>query len=98
MFLPLPEGLLVNLQESRELVIDLLQNLPAMFEGTTETGSALGAALQASYKLMVSIKGITLAFVQSKVNMAQVSYKLMVSIKGNLGICQIKSQYGAGLV
>ena len=53
MFLPLPEGLLVNLQESKELVIDLLTNLPAMFEGTSETSSALGGALQAAFKLMV---------------------------------------------
>ena len=52
-FLPLPEGLLVNLQESKELVIDLLTNLPAMFEGTSETSSALGGALQAAFKLMV---------------------------------------------
>ena len=52
-FLPLPEGLLVNVGESRELISDLLTNLPAMFDGVTETSSALGAALQAAFKLMV---------------------------------------------
>ncbi|XP_050390937.1 protein transport protein Sec24A isoform X2 [Patella vulgata] len=50
-FLPLPDELLVNLHESKDLVIDLLNQLPTLFEGNTETGSALGAALQAGYKL-----------------------------------------------
>ena len=53
-FLPCPDNLLVNLQESKELVIDLLNQLPSMFENNMETGSALGAALQAAYKMMVS--------------------------------------------
>lgn len=53
-FLPCPDNLLVNLEESKELVMDLLNQLPAMFEHNMETGSALGAALQAAYKLMVS--------------------------------------------
>ena len=34
-------------------MIDLLNQLPSMFEENMETGSALGAALQASYKMMV---------------------------------------------
>ena len=53
-FLPCPGSLLVNLQQSKDLVIELLQQLPTMFENNMETGSALGAALQAAYKLMVS--------------------------------------------
>ena len=52
-FLPCPDNLLVNLQESKEMVTDLLNQLPNMFENNRETGSALGAALQASYKLVV---------------------------------------------
>ena len=52
-FLPCPDNLLVNLQESKELVIDLLNQLPTMFEGNLETGSALGAALNAAHKLVV---------------------------------------------
>ena len=52
-FLPSPDSLLVNLQQSKDLVIDLLQQLPTMFENNMESGSALGAALQAAYKLMV---------------------------------------------
>ena len=53
-FLPCADGLLVNLNESRDLVTDLLSTLPGMFEGNMETGSALGAALLSAYKLMVS--------------------------------------------
>lgn len=57
LFLPCPDNLLANLHESRELVVDLLSNLPKLFESNYETGSALGAALQAALKLMVSSVG-----------------------------------------
>ncbi|XP_041363025.1 protein transport protein Sec24A-like isoform X2 [Gigantopelta aegis] len=56
-FLPCPDNLLVNLHESKDLVIDLLSQLPGLFEGNGETGSALGAALQAAYKMMSSTGG-----------------------------------------
>jgi protein transport protein SEC24 len=52
-FLPCPENLLVNLHEERDLVRDLLAELPDKFSGNPEPSSALGAALQASYKMMV---------------------------------------------
>ncbi|XP_045141010.1 protein transport protein Sec24A isoform X2 [Echinops telfairi] len=51
-FIPMPENLLVNLNESKELVQDLLKTLPQMFGKTLETQSALGPALQAAFKLM----------------------------------------------
>ncbi|XP_048190038.1 protein transport protein Sec24A isoform X2 [Perognathus longimembris pacificus] len=51
-FVPMPENLLVNLNESKELVQDLLKTLPQMFTKTLETQSALGPALQAAFKLM----------------------------------------------
>jgi protein transport protein SEC24 len=51
-FIPSPEGLLVNLHEAREMVIEFLQKLPVWFEKNMQTGSALGPALQAAYKLM----------------------------------------------
>ncbi|XP_053573187.1 LOW QUALITY PROTEIN: protein transport protein Sec24A [Bombina bombina] len=50
-FIPMPENLLVNLNECKELVQDLLKNLPQMFTKSSETQSALGPALQAAYKL-----------------------------------------------
>ncbi|XP_046551667.1 protein transport protein Sec24A-like isoform X4 [Haliotis rubra] len=50
-FLPCPDNLLVNLSESKDLVIDLINQLPNLFQDNRETGSALGAALQAAFKL-----------------------------------------------
>lgn len=35
-FLPIPEDLMVNLADSKELVIDLLNNLPVMFQDSSE--------------------------------------------------------------
>lgn len=51
-FLPYPDNLLVNLKECKELVKDLLTQLPKRFEHAHDTHSALGAALQVAYKLM----------------------------------------------
>ncbi|XP_036407360.1 protein transport protein Sec24B-like isoform X2 [Megalops cyprinoides] len=51
-FIPTHDSLLVNLNESKELVKDLLNALPGMFTHTRETHSALGPALQAAFKLM----------------------------------------------
>ncbi|XP_028840204.1 protein transport protein Sec24A isoform X2 [Denticeps clupeoides] len=51
-FLPTPDSLLINLNESKELVQDLLKSLPQMFSKTMETHSALGPALQAAFKLL----------------------------------------------
>lgn len=45
-FLPCPNDLLVNLNESKRLVIELLEQLPTKFNNTQEVSSALGAALQ----------------------------------------------------
>lgn len=55
-FLPLPDGLLANLQASRGLVEQLLQQLPTYHqdEGFRDDNSALGAALQVALKLAVS--------------------------------------------
>lgn len=55
-FLPRPDSLLVNLKECKELVRDLLKQLPKRFAHTHDPGSALGAALQVAFKLMVSAR------------------------------------------
>lgn len=60
-FLPTPDCLLVNLNENKDLVRDLLEELPKMhsaqntdiMKGESETKSCLGSALQAAFKLMV---------------------------------------------
>ncbi|XP_076684300.1 protein transport protein Sec24AB isoform X1 [Andrena cerasifolii] len=61
-FLPCPENLIVNLKEREELVRDLLAQLPTKFQGTHDTNSALGAALQAAYKLMLPTGGRVTVF------------------------------------
>ena len=61
-FLPCPDNLIVNLKEREELVRDLLAQLPTKFQGTHDTSSALGAALQAAYKLMSPTGGRVTVF------------------------------------
>ena len=51
MFLPSPSDLLVNLNDCKDLVTTLLTELPTMFSQSNHTQSALGAALQAAYKM-----------------------------------------------
>ena len=45
-YLPRPNDLLVNLNESKQMVVDLLEQLPTRFNNNPETNCALGAALQ----------------------------------------------------
>lgn len=56
-FLPKPNDILVNLAECRAGVESLLTNLADMFKDNTIAGSALGAGLQAAYKLVSPIGG-----------------------------------------
>lgn len=53
-FLPYPDNLLINLKENKEMILDLLQQLPNRFANEHDSKSALGSALQAAFKLMVS--------------------------------------------
>lgn len=45
-FLPLPDDMLVNLKDSRDVVDSLLDNLAATFASTQIVESAMGSALQ----------------------------------------------------
>lgn len=56
-FLPSPESLLVNLGERRELVRELLTVLPQRYSAPAAPACALGAALQAAYKLVAATGG-----------------------------------------
>jgi protein transport protein SEC24 len=53
-FLPKPSDILVNLVEAKSAIESLLSRLNDMFKDTHNTGNALGAALQAAFKLVVS--------------------------------------------
>ncbi|XP_059096851.1 protein transport protein Sec24A-like [Tigriopus californicus] len=57
MFLPSPSDLLVNREECHVLIEQLLAELPNMFKDSYHTDSALGAALQAAYKLAAPTGG-----------------------------------------
>jgi len=61
-FLPLPDDLLVNLKESREVVDALLDSLPGNFANNTVHDCATGPALQAAFLVMNHIGGKLLMF------------------------------------
>lgn len=67
-FLPSPSDLLVNLDESIELVTGLLQSLPGMFK-TNQQESALGPALAAGRELLGSIGGRITVFQHTRPNL-----------------------------
>lgn len=51
-YLPMPQDLLVNLQENKDSLRILLQKLPKMHESNTEQLFSLGCALQAAHLLL----------------------------------------------
>jgi protein transport protein SEC24 len=53
-YLPRPTDLLVNLTEAKASVENLLGRFPELFADNTTIGSALGPALQAAFKMIVS--------------------------------------------
>jgi len=53
-FLPKPQDLFVTLNEAQAGLKVLLGHINEMFPGTHQTGSALGPAMQAAFKLVVS--------------------------------------------
>ena len=52
-FLPLPDDLLVNLVDSRQVVESFLDSLPNMFHDNVNVESAFGPALKAAFMVMV---------------------------------------------
>ena len=56
-FLPSPSDLLANLQNCKDQIQNMLTDLPELFNGSPETDSCLGAALQAAYKMIQSTGG-----------------------------------------
>jgi len=57
LFLPLPEDLLVNLSESMDVVLSLLDSLPTMFQNTKNVESCFGAAIDGAFRVMGHIGG-----------------------------------------
>ncbi|ONK81317.1 uncharacterized protein A4U43_C01F27750 [Asparagus officinalis] len=61
-FLPLPDDLLVNLSESRNVADAFLDSLPSMFQDNTNVESAFGPALKAALMIMSQLGGKLLVF------------------------------------
>ncbi|KAL0922326.1 hypothetical protein M5K25_006302 [Dendrobium thyrsiflorum] len=61
-FLPLPDDLLVNLSDSRNVVDAFLDSLPSMFQDNANMESAFGPALKASHMIMSQLGGKLLIF------------------------------------
>ena len=74
--LPLPEDLLVNLQDSRKIVDQLLDLLPNMFINTNVNVTCTGPALQAAKKVISHIGGKLLLFQSSLPTLGEGSLKV----------------------
>jgi len=57
LFLPLPEGILVNASESKDVLTNLLDSLPQVFRETKITESCFGSAIQCAHLAMKHIGG-----------------------------------------
>ncbi|SCZ98643.1 BZ3500_MvSof-1268-A1-R1_Chr3-1g05521 [Microbotryum saponariae] len=67
-FLPKPSDILVNLVEARSALESLLSRLSDMFKDTHNVGNALGAGLQAAFKLVSQVGGKVIALTSSLPN------------------------------
>lgn len=61
-FLPCPDDLLVNINDCKDLLIDLLNKLSTNFNDTRVSDSCLGNALQAGYNIIQNVGGKMLVF------------------------------------
>ncbi|CAN7113221.1 unnamed protein product [Brassica rapa subsp. narinosa] len=64
-FIPLPDDLLVNLSESRNVVEAFLDGLPLMFQDNVNVESAFGPAVKAAFMVMNQLGGKLLIFQNS---------------------------------
>ncbi|MBA0676246.1 hypothetical protein Goari_017740 [Gossypium aridum] len=61
-FVPLPDDLLVNLSDSRNVVETFLDSLPSMFQDNVNVESAFGSALKVAFMVMSKLGGKLLIF------------------------------------
>ncbi|GAA6063672.1 hypothetical protein JCM10212_000408 [Sporobolomyces blumeae] len=74
-FLPKPTDILVNLVEAKASIENLLSRLNDMFHDTHNTGNALGAGLQAAFKLISNVGGKIVCLSASLPNLGPGSLK-----------------------
>lgn len=53
LFIPIPDELLVNLSDSREIIETLLDSLPTIHQNARSAETAMGPAIRVAFKLMV---------------------------------------------
>jgi protein transport protein SEC24 len=76
LFVPLPENLLVNLKESRDVVDSFLNSLPEMFAKNPVDGqSCLGPALKAAFTVVKSVGGKMCVFQSIQPNLGDGTLK-----------------------
>jgi protein transport protein SEC24 len=73
--LPSPHGLLVDLDDSKNLVLSLLKSLPKMYAKTEKTGSCLGAAIKSAGRIIGNIGGRLSLFYSTLPNVGPNSLK-----------------------
>lgn len=61
-FLPVPDDLLVDLNDSRDIIINLLENLPSYFQKTQIYDNSFVAALQAANHITKHLGGKMIFF------------------------------------
>lgn len=74
-FIPSPTDLIVNLQESKDIVKQLLTSLPNMFANSTSTFSCLGPALLAAKEMLSTVGGRITVFQATMPNLGQGALK-----------------------
>jgi len=57
MYIPVPDGLLVNIKEHKDTIVQLLETLPASLANETDMQSCTGAALTVARKMVSSTGG-----------------------------------------
>ena len=73
-FLPSPTDLLCNLTEARAGIESLVGRLNDMFKDTSNVGNALGAGLQAAFKLVVRLLATDLFFAERQSDLYTVQH------------------------
>ncbi|CAK4085636.1 unnamed protein product [Aphanomyces euteiches] len=75
LFIPIPDELLVNLSDSRDVVESLLDMLPRIHQNTRNPDTCLGPAIRAAFRLMTSVGGKMLVFQSSLPTVGQGALK-----------------------
>lgn len=57
LFIPVPDELLININEAKDLLLNLLDTLPNIYAKTSDNGSCLNKALLASLKIFKHVGG-----------------------------------------